>query len=336
MNNVGAALTSLDGAVTGLANGTTGLVQQATGTSAVTVAAGSGGTTVSVAGTAGNRVVSGVANGSLAANSNDAVNGGQLSAVQQAAAATSASIGNSVAANLGGGSTFDPATGVVSAPAYSVGGRTYSNVATALGASNSLAVQYVADSAGAPTNAVRLTGNGNGQPVSVGNVAAGVVAANSIDAVNGGQLFGVQQTANGALQRSGGTLSGNLGLGGNRITGLGAPIDATDAATKGYVDGIASQTNGQLATLTNGLNNAFKRIDKAGQGVAVAIALGGGFLADDKDFSLWGGWGNYDGYNAFGAQSYLRLSNDIYLNAGVSFGLEENTVGTRVGFGIQF
>jgi trimeric autotransporter adhesin len=120
------------------------------------------------------------------------------------------------------------------------------------------------------------------------------------------------------------------------VTGLGSPIDPGDAVNKGYIDAIAAQTNGQLATLNNGLNNAFRRIDRAGQGVAVAIALGGGFLSDDKDFSLWGGYGNYDGHNAFAAQSYIRLTDDVYLNAGVSFGLEENLVGTRFGFGIQF
>jgi trimeric autotransporter adhesin len=172
--------------------------------------------------------------------------------------------------------------------------------------------------------------------VGISNVAAGAVSAASTDAVNGGQLFTVKQTADGALQRTGGALTGNLSLGGNRVTGLAGPVETADAATKGYVDTLQGQTNGQLQQLTSGLNGAFNRIERNSQGVALAIAMGGGFLSDDKKFSLWGAWGNFDGYNALAAQTYIRLTDDIILNGGMSFGLEENLVGTRVGFGIQF
>jgi trimeric autotransporter adhesin len=253
------------------------------------------------------------------------VNGGQINKISA-----------STASALGGGSTFNPATGAITAPSYSVGGKNYGNVGDALAAGNSLAVQYVADAAGAPTNAVKLTGNGNGQPVALSNLAAGAVTATSTDAVNGGQLYTVQQSANGALQRTGGSMSGNIAMGGNRVTGLAGPIDNSDAATKGYVDTLQGQTNVQLQSLTSGLNGALKRIDRTSQGVALAIAMGGGFLSDDKKFSLWGGWGSFDGFNALAAQSYIRLTDDIVLNAGASFGLEDKVVGTRVGIGIQF
>ncbi|MEX0748785.1 MAG: hypothetical protein WD467_03265 [Candidatus Saccharimonadales bacterium] len=52
------------------------------------------------------------------------------------------------------------------------------------------------------------------------------------------------------LNLSGGTMSGNLNLGSNRIIGLANPIDNSDAATKGYVDSLgvsahaASHQNG--------------------------------------------------------------------------------------------
>jgi hypothetical protein len=154
--------------------------------------------------------------------------------------------------------------------------------------------------------------------------------------VNGSQLYTVQQVADGALQRSGGTMSGELAMGGNRVSGVGAPVNGNDAANKAYVDTLQGQTNQQLAGLTTGLNTAFNRIERNSQGVALAIAMGGGYLSDHSKFSLWGGWGNFDGYNALAAQSYLRLSDDVVINGGVSFGLEENLVGTRIGIGIQF
>ncbi|MEK7739016.1 MAG: trimeric autotransporter adhesin AtaA, partial [Pseudomonadota bacterium] len=59
-------------------NGTVGLVQQAGKDATVTVAKDTGGTSVSVAGTDGNRVVTGVKDGAVNATSKDAVNGSQL------------------------------------------------------------------------------------------------------------------------------------------------------------------------------------------------------------------------------------------------------------------
>ena len=38
------------------------------------------------------------------------------------------------------------------------------------------------------------------------------------------------------LPLSGGTLSGNIAMGSHSITGLADPVDAQDAATKGYID----------------------------------------------------------------------------------------------------
>jgi trimeric autotransporter adhesin len=392
-NNVGGAIGAIDGnlgslntAVNNLANGTSGLVQQnggAPGSGVITIGANTGGTVINVAGTSGDRIVTGVADGSVASGSKDAVNGGQLAAVKTtadgalqrsggtltgsinaggnsitnlaapvnggdatnkayvdgvaaSAAATSVSIGQSTASALGGGSTYNPISGQVSAPTYTVGGKAYNNAGAAIAATNMLAVQYVADANGQPTNAVRLTGNGNGQAVSMTNVAAGTIAATSTDAVNGGQLYTVQQTANGALQRSGGTLTGNVNFGGNRATGLGGPVDASDAATKGYVDAIQTGNVNSFNLMTQGLNTAFKGIERNSQGVALAIAMGGGFLSDDKDVSLWGAWGNFNGYNAASLQTYIRLSDDVFINAAASYGFQENLLGTRVGVGIQF
>lgn len=46
-----------------------------------------------------------------------------------------------------------------------------------------------------------------------------------------------KNTANAALPKSGGAMTGPIAMGGNRVTGLGAPADAADAVNKAYVDG---------------------------------------------------------------------------------------------------
>ncbi|WP_415872301.1 YadA family autotransporter adhesin, partial [Burkholderia ubonensis] len=113
-----------------LSQGTVGLVQQDAQTKTIGVASGAGGTEVNFAGTDGtdeageakrvNRKLTGVANGAVSAGSSEAVTGGQLYAH-----------GQSVAEALGGGSTVQP-DGSVSAPSYSVGGKTVTSVGAAV------------------------------------------------------------------------------------------------------------------------------------------------------------------------------------------------------------
>jgi hypothetical protein len=57
----------------------------------------------------------------------------------------------------------------------------------------------------------------------------------------------MRNMANGLLPLTGGTMSGIIDMAAQRITGLGAPIGAADAATKQYVDaGVANVTWGAI------------------------------------------------------------------------------------------
>jgi trimeric autotransporter adhesin len=349
-SNVGSALGALNTAIATINSGSSSLVLQTGGAPSngqLTLGAFTGGNSVNVAGTSGDRVITGVANGSVASGSTDAVNGAQLSAVQAAAAATSASIGNSVAANLGGGSAYDPATGRVSAPTYTVGGRAYTNVGSALGAGNALAVQYVADAGGQPTNAVRLSGNGNGQPVAVTNVAAGAVTVASTDAVNGGQLYAVQQVADGAVQYDRNP-DGSLDRGGVTLGTAGTPVSLrniapgvrpTDAANIGQLNaGFASTltaanayTDARFATLDFNLQNVAK---KAYAGSAAAIALQAPQLFEPGTVAVRFGVGYYRGQAAFGTSIRATSDNGRWsLSGGVSGGAN---AGVAASAGVDF
>lgn len=106
-------------------NGVVGLVQQTGNDATVTVAKDTGGTSVSVAGTDGNRVVTGVNDGAVNATSTDAVNGSQLNTTNQA-----------VVNYLGGGAGYDNITDSFTAPTYNVGDSNYNNVGGAIDALN--------------------------------------------------------------------------------------------------------------------------------------------------------------------------------------------------------
>ncbi|MBR7718786.1 YadA-like family protein, partial [Acinetobacter nosocomialis] len=118
-------ISNLKNDISNINNGKSGLVQQADKDAAITVGKDTGGTQVNVAGTAGDRTVTGVKAGAVTATSKDAVNGSQLNTTNQA-----------LVNYLGGGAGYDNITQSFSNPTYNVGDKSYNNVGDAIGALN--------------------------------------------------------------------------------------------------------------------------------------------------------------------------------------------------------
>ena len=199
----GAAASANAGDVALGAGSSTAAVVNTTGTTINGTNYGFAGTnatsTVSVGGTGTVRTITNVAAGQLSAGSTNAVNGSQLFATNAAVTAVGASVaavsgsvaslGNATAANLGGGAAYNPATGAVSAPTYTVYGANVGNVGAAVTALQTTSpVQYSnADGGATPTvksNDITLVG-ATPAPVVLHNLAAGTAPT---DAVNVGQL----------------------------------------------------------------------------------------------------------------------------------------------------
>ena len=319
--NVAANTTDIVNLSNELTTGGGGLVQQiggAPGSGVITVGAGTGGSSINLTGTAGARLLTGLGAGAVSPVSADAVNGSQLYATDQnvvsaqntavsaqTSAASAQTLANQVntglasaVASFGGGASYDVATGVYTAPSFTVQGAAYSTVGGAVQAldrtvsalsaqvvNNTSAISILESNPNSGENLVQQTGGapGAGQltvgadtggvSVSIAGtsgtrtltgVGPGGVGAASVDAVNGSQLYAVQQVADGALQTSGGSMSGALNMSGNAITNVATPVSAGGAANKGYVDSVAAAVSAISAAT----------------GQSVANNLGGGSTYD--------------------------------------------------------
>jgi hypothetical protein len=95
-----------------------------------------------------------------------------------------------------------------------------------------------------------------------------------------------------------------------RITNIAPGVNATDAATVGQL-------------------NIFD--DSFANGVAMAMAMGSGYLPEGKTFALSTNQGFFRGMTASAISGYVRASEAIVISGGVSYGYKGNGAGSRVG-----
>jgi trimeric autotransporter adhesin len=138
-------------------------------------------------------------------------------------------------------------------------------------------------------------------------VLPGITSAASLAAQSGPESF-VTTDAAGHLAASSFNLQGLSNLS-NSVSALNANV---------------ANLNGSVASLQNAVERAY-------EGTAIAIALGGGVLPDNKKFAISANWGAYNGTNAFGATGYFRVTDNIVVNGGLGAGLTKGDVGGRVG-----
>ncbi|OWY39596.1 hypothetical protein CEK28_07965 [Xenophilus sp. AP218F] len=215
------SLTELNAQVTNIHNGASGLVRQDATSRQISIAAATDGEVIDVRGTRGEgegaeriqRKLSGLADAALSETSSEAVTGRQLNATNAGLAALQ---GLAVQYDdvSRGSVTFNPdgaavrlknvANGIEDSDAVNLGQLKSAGMVNEDGSSN--VVIY----SGADKSAVRLAGiNGT----ALGNLQAGSVTANSMDAVNGSQLYGAYQSlamvsGGGAAISASGTWSG--------------------------------------------------------------------------------------------------------------------------------
>ncbi|EBS3262691.1 hypothetical protein DSS76_04055 [Salmonella enterica subsp. enterica serovar Virchow] len=160
---------------------------KAVGTNSVALGSGSVAqedNSVAVGNSTTQRQITYVAKGDINSTSTDAVTGAQIYSLSQ-----------SVADRLGGGASVN-SDGTVNAPLYEVGTGIYNNVGSALSALNTSITNTEASVAGLAEDALlwdesisAFSASHTGNASKITNLAAGTLAADSTDAVNGSQLF---------------------------------------------------------------------------------------------------------------------------------------------------
>lgn len=93
----------------------------------------------------------------------------------------------------------------------------------------------------------------------------------------------IQNLIDGALQKTGGTMSGNIAMGSHKITGLATPTDNADAATKDYVDTAVGNISGtvKLATGTIDTNSTSATVSFSGTVINAYATMGGAMVITD-------------------------------------------------------
>ncbi|EFD0482183.1 hypothetical protein FFW73_26335, partial [Escherichia coli] len=198
-------ITTLQNDVNNISSGSVGLVRQDPTSRVVSVAAASGGTSVDLTGTDGVRTLTGVRDGTLAADSSEAVTGSQLYQTN--------TVLSSVATALGGGASFDNISQFRN-PVYIIQGQSKYNVGDAFIAVDNTLTENISKINSLQAGQSGLVQqNANSKVISVGSgsggslvdfrgtdgergltgIADGAVSATSTDAVNGKQLYETNQ-----------------------------------------------------------------------------------------------------------------------------------------------
>jgi autotransporter adhesin len=179
--------------------------------------------------------------------------------------------------------------------------------------------------------------------VAVGQSA--IVAASNGTAIGGNAV--VQAGATNSVAVGQGSVASapntvSFGSAGNerRLTNVAAGVAPTDAVNMAQLSSIATGMQGQiggLQTQIGGLQTQItglqSQVNHANSGVAMAMAMGGGFLPDNKRFAVATNYGNFAGQSALALTGMLRLSDSVVASGSASYGFgpDANQFGGRAG-----
>ncbi len=108
-------------------------------------------------------------------------------------------------------------------------------------------------------------------------------------------------------------------------------IVPASTAALGALDARVGSLEGRTAALENNVAALQRDVRRGYEGSAIAIAMGGTVLPDNKRYAISANFGTFRGENAFAASAAVRLNEFIVANAAIGAGLARGGVGGRVG-----
>ncbi|KWC09739.1 hypothetical protein WL43_11575 [Burkholderia ubonensis] len=274
---------------------------------------------VSVGDVGAERQVTNVAAGRVSATSTDAVNGSQLFATNTAIDVLSTSVsgvtanvnnlGNSAAGALGGGATYNPTTGTISAPSYTTYNAdgttaTVNDVGSAIDNLNNQGVKYshtnstLPDSKALGTNSVAIGPNAvanNAGDVALGNGSVTAAANPTATTTIGGQTYNFAGTTPTSV-----VSVGDVGAE-RQVTNVAAgrvSATSTDAVNGSQL----FATNTAIDVLSTSVSNVNANVSNLGNSAAAALGGGATYNPTTGAISL----PSYTTYNADGTTATVN------------------------------
>ncbi|EGH8506600.1 autotransporter adhesin SadA [Salmonella enterica] len=248
---------------------------KAVGTNSVALGSGSiaqEDNSVAVGNSTTQRQITYVAKGDINSTSTDAVTGAQIYSLSQ-----------SVADRLGGGASVN-SDGTVNAPLYEVGTGIYNNVGSALSALNTSITNTEASVAGLAEDALlwddstsAFSASHTGNASKITNLAAGTLAADSTDAVNGSQLF----DTNGKVDQNTADITANTDSINQNTADITANTDSINQNTTDIAANTTSinQNTTDIATNTTSINSLSDSVTTLTDDALLWDAASGAFSA---------------------------------------------------------
>ncbi len=248
---------------------------KAVGTNSVALGSGSVAqedNSVAVGNSTTQRQITYVAKGDINSTSTDAVTGAQIYSLSQ-----------SVADRLGGGASVN-SDGTVNAPLYEVGTGIYNNVGSALSALNTSITNTEASVAGLAEDALlwdesisAFSASHTGNASKITNLAAGTLAADSTDAVNGSQLFDTNEK----VDKNTADIATNTGSINQNTADITANTDSINQNTTDIAANTTSinQNTTDIATNTTNINSLSDSVTTLTDDALLWDAASGAFSA---------------------------------------------------------
>jgi len=130
-----------------------------------------------------------------------------------------------------------------------------------------------------------------------------------------------------------------LGSAANTYTFAGVTSAASTAAQTGPTQLLTTDANGNIASdggsYLSQIRGNNKSIKENTEGVAMAMAMAGSYLPrEGESFRISGNWGNFEGSNAMAFNAALLVQDNIFVTAGIGYGINEKSLGGRAGVSI--